>query len=27
MNCLACARACPIDCIEMEAVRHGKELE
>jgi NADH-quinone oxidoreductase subunit I len=27
INCLACARACPIDCIEMEAVRHGKELE
>jgi ferredoxin len=26
-HCLACARACPIDCIEMEAVRHGKELE
>jgi NADH-quinone oxidoreductase subunit I len=25
--CLACARACPIDCIEMDAVRHGKELE
>ena len=27
IDCLACARACPIDCIEMEAVRHGKELE
>jgi NADH-quinone oxidoreductase subunit I len=27
IECLACARACPIDCIEMEAVRHGKELE
>ena len=27
INCLACARACPIDCIEMDAVRHGKELE
>lgn len=27
INCLACARACPIDCIEMEAIRHGKELE
>jgi NADH-quinone oxidoreductase subunit I len=27
IECLACARACPIDCIEMEALRHGKELE
>ena len=27
INCLACARACPIDCIEMDAIRHGKELE
>ncbi len=27
INCLACARACPIDCIEMDAVRHHKELE
>jgi NADH-quinone oxidoreductase subunit I len=27
IECLACARACPIDCIEMDAVRHGKELE
>ncbi len=27
IDCLACARACPIDCIEMDAVRHGKELE
>ena len=27
MGCGACARACPIDCIEMDAVRHGKELE
>ena len=26
-GCLACERACPIDCIEMDAVRHGKELE
>jgi len=27
-KCIECyARACPIDCIEMEAVRHGKELE
>ncbi|KAA3605056.1 MAG: NADH-quinone oxidoreductase subunit I [Planctomycetota bacterium] len=25
--CNACAKACPIDCIEMEATRHGKELE
>jgi len=25
--CDACAKACPIDCIDMEAVRHGKELE
>lgn len=25
--CDACAKACPIDCIEMEATRHGKELE
>lgn len=25
--CFMCARACPIDCISMEAVRHGKELE
>ena len=25
--CFACARACPVDCIEMDAVRHGKELE
>ena len=27
INCLACARACPVDCIEMDAVRHRKELE
>ena len=27
IDCLACARACPIDCIEMDAIRHGKELE
>ena len=27
INCLACARACPIDCIGMDAIRHGKELE
>ena len=27
IDCLACARACPIDCIEMEAIRHGNELE
>ncbi len=27
INCLACARACPVDCIEMDAKRHGKELE
>ena len=27
INCLACARACPVDCIEMDAVRYGKELE
>ncbi|MEW6073517.1 MAG: NADH-quinone oxidoreductase subunit I [Planctomycetota bacterium] len=27
INCLACARACPVACIEMDAVRHGKELE
>ncbi len=27
INCLACARACPVDCIEMEALRHGKERE
>ena len=27
IECNACARACPIDCISMEAVRHGKELE
>ena len=25
--CFACARACPVDCIDMEAERHGKELE
>jgi len=25
--CFQCARACPVDCITMEAVRHGKELE
>ena len=25
--CFACARACPVDCIEMDAERHGKELE
>ncbi|MFN0205977.1 MAG: NuoI/complex I 23 kDa subunit family protein, partial [Planctomycetota bacterium] len=25
--CFMCARACPVDCISMEAVRHGKELE
>jgi len=27
IDCLACAKACPIDCIEMDATRHGKELE
>ncbi|MFT7484222.1 MAG: formate hydrogenlyase subunit 6/NADH:ubiquinone oxidoreductase subunit I [Candidatus Paceibacteria bacterium] len=27
IECNACARACPIDCISMETVRHGKELE
>ena len=27
IDCLACARACPIDCIEMDAVRHGKDFE
>ncbi len=27
INCLACARVCPVDCIEMDAMRHGKELE
>jgi len=27
IECHACERACPIDCITMEAVRHGKELE
>lgn len=25
--CFQCARACPVDCIEMEATRKGKELE
>lgn len=25
--CDACAKACPVDCIEMSATRHGKELE
>ncbi|HBF23108.1 MAG TPA: NADH-quinone oxidoreductase subunit I [Planctomycetes bacterium] len=25
--CDACAKACPVDCIEMDATRHGKELE
>ncbi len=25
--CQACAKACPVDCIEMNAVRHGKEAE
>jgi NADH-quinone oxidoreductase subunit I len=25
--CQACAKACPVDCIEMDAKRHGKELE
>ena len=25
--CNACAKACPVDCIEMDAVRHGKEAE
>jgi len=25
--CFMCARACPVDCISMEAVRHGKELD
>ncbi len=25
--CFACAKACPVDCITMEATRHGKELE
>lgn len=27
IECHACERACPIDCISMETVRHGKELE
>lgn len=27
IECHACERACPIDCITMETVRHGKELE
>jgi NADH-quinone oxidoreductase subunit I len=27
IECHACERACPIDCITMEATRHGKELE
>lgn len=27
IECNACARACPIDCISMETIRHGKELE
>ncbi len=25
--CDLCAKACPVDCIEMDAVRHGKEIE
>lgn len=25
--CQACAKACPVDCISMDANRHGKELE
>jgi len=25
--CQACAKACPVDCIDMGAKRHGKELE
>jgi NADH-quinone oxidoreductase subunit I len=25
--CFQCARACPIDCIEMDALRVGKELD
>jgi NADH-quinone oxidoreductase subunit I len=25
--CDACAKACPVDCIEMDANRHGKEIE
>ena len=27
INCDKCAKACPVDCIEMDATRHGKELE
>jgi NADH-quinone oxidoreductase subunit I len=27
INCLACAKACPANCIEMEAIKHGKERE
>ena len=27
INCDKCAKACPVDCIEMDAPRHGKELE
>lgn len=25
--CHACAKACPVDCIEMDATRHGKIIE
>jgi len=27
INCQACVKACPVNCIEMEAIKHGKERE
>ena len=27
LECQACAKACPVGCIEIEAIKHGKERE